>query len=540
MRSGRKSMPACGKKNPVSGSPGSRRSAGKAPHPFHELHGRIIEFLPDATFVIDRSGAVIAWNRAIEEMTRIRKEDILGQSGYVYALPFYGERRPILIDLVLAGDPHFERTYDFTSREENTLYAEVFSSAIHGGRGAYLWGKASPLFDDEGKVVGAIESIRDITERKHAELELKSSRERLEILFEYAPDAMFLTDAQGTLVAANRVAEAMTGYDRAEVAGKSILELRFLLPEELPKAVDILTSNSLGRHTGPNEFLLVRKDGSRIMVELRTFPTRIEGQILLLGSARDISRHKKNEAALRESERQLKFLSARLLVAQEEERKKIAADLHDSIGSYLTGIKLGLENLVDHAKSNGLPQSSLKSLATVTQGALEETRRIMTDLRPSILDDLGIIATIGWFCRQCRALYPGISIDERVTIEEKDVPEHLKITIFRIIQEAVNNAAKYSRSDLLELSLESTGKAIQLTVEDYGEGFDVEATGSRYGSHRGMGLAGMKERVELSSGVISIRSVPGEGTRIFASWDMNPSERLREPDGNSSGENPPL
>ncbi|MEN6483711.1 MAG: PAS domain S-box protein [Syntrophobacteraceae bacterium] len=523
----------------MSGSPGNRRSASKALPPTYELHGRIIEFLPDATFVIDRTGAVIAWNRAIEEMTRIRKKDILSQSGYAYALPFYGERRPILIDLVLVGDPRFEQTYDFTSREENTLVAEVFSSAVHGGRGAYLWGKASPLFDDEGDIVGAIESIRDITERKHAEFELKSSRQRLEILFEYAPDAMFLTDARGALVAANRAAEAMTGYSRADVAGKSILELRFLLPEELPKAVDILASNSLGWHTGPNEFELVRKDGSRIMVELRTFPTRIEGQTLLLGSARDISGHKKNEAALRESERQLKLLSSKLLVAQEEERKRIAADLHDSIGSYLTGIKLGLENLVVHAESNGLPHNSLKSLVGVTQGALEETRRIMTDLRPSILDDLGIVATIGWFCRQCRTLYPDLAIDERITIEEKDVPENLKITIFRIIQEAVNNAAKYSGSDLLDLSLESTGKTIRLIVEDYGEGFDVEATTSKCGTHRGMGLAGMKERVELSSGVISIRSVPGMGTRICASWELKPSDRLGESDGNSSGKDPP-
>jgi PAS domain S-box-containing protein len=129
----------------------------------------VIEFLPDATFVIDREGKVTAWNRAIEEMTGISKTKMLGKGNYEYTIPFYGKRRPILIDLALQSDLEDEKKYDSIRRNEDTLYGEVYVPKTYGGKGAYLWGTASVLRDAQEKIVGAIESIRDITERKRAE-----------------------------------------------------------------------------------------------------------------------------------------------------------------------------------------------------------------------------------------------------------------------------------------------------------------------------------------------------------------------------------
>ncbi len=133
----------------------------------------IIDFLPDATFVIDRGGTVIAWNRAMEEMTGVRKEDMLGKGDYAYSVPFYGEPRRLLIDLVFDEDRYTEQKYEYTDRRDTTIIAEVYISSLYEGEGGYLWGKASPLLDSEGNVVGAIESIRDITIRKNAEEQLK-------------------------------------------------------------------------------------------------------------------------------------------------------------------------------------------------------------------------------------------------------------------------------------------------------------------------------------------------------------------------------
>lgn len=139
----------------------------------------IIDFLPDATFVIDRDHTVVAWNRAIEKMTGTRKEDILGKGDYAYAIPFYGKRRPILIDLVGKQDSTVQSRYDIIS-EGDTVRAESFVKTAYQGKGAYLWGIAAPFYDHQGNWVGAIESIRDITVRKQAEEMLRQRTEKLE------------------------------------------------------------------------------------------------------------------------------------------------------------------------------------------------------------------------------------------------------------------------------------------------------------------------------------------------------------------------
>ena len=140
----------------------------------HKRLDEIIEFLPDPTFVIDADREVIAWNRAIEQMTGIPKEDMIGKGNYEYAIPFYGERRSILIDLAFLPDEEFEkRKYDTVHWSTDTLYGEVYVPKLFGGKGAYLSATASRLHDASGNIVGAIESIRDITEMKRAEAELQ-------------------------------------------------------------------------------------------------------------------------------------------------------------------------------------------------------------------------------------------------------------------------------------------------------------------------------------------------------------------------------
>jgi len=140
----------------------------------------IIDFLPDATFVINKNGTVIAWNRAIEKLTGVKATHVLGKDNYEYALPFYGERRPVLIDIVLKSDPSLENTNNSIRKQyDGTLSGEVFVPDLNG-KGTYLLESAAVLFDSEGEVYGAIESIRDITERKLAEEDLKSAKDRAE------------------------------------------------------------------------------------------------------------------------------------------------------------------------------------------------------------------------------------------------------------------------------------------------------------------------------------------------------------------------
>ena len=168
----------------------------------HQRLSDIIEFLPDATFVIDDKKKVVAWNRACEEMTGVGKEEIIGKGDYIYAVPFYGERRPVLIDLVTMGSDELRRKYTSIRRKGHFLYAESYTPTLHSGKGAYLTGDASPLFDKEGNIVGAIESIRDVTEIKHLETQLLHSQKM---------------EAIGTLAGGiahdfNNILTASTGY----------------------------------------------------------------------------------------------------------------------------------------------------------------------------------------------------------------------------------------------------------------------------------------------------------------------------------------
>jgi len=138
----------------------------------------IIEFLPDATFAIDRDGHIIAWNRAIEEMTGYTAEMMLGKGNYEYAIPFYGERRPILVDILSFRDDRTAKRYSFIKKDGDTLYTESDMPCVRG-RNRVLWGKASPLRDEEDNITGAIESIRDITEQKKTLDALKEREQEL-------------------------------------------------------------------------------------------------------------------------------------------------------------------------------------------------------------------------------------------------------------------------------------------------------------------------------------------------------------------------
>ncbi len=242
--------------------------------------------------------------------------------------------------------------------------------------------------------------------------------------------------------------------------------------------------------------------------------------IRMIGTVQDITERKRAEGALEKSERELRQLSSELLNVQETERKRISRELHDSIGQSLAAIKFGLENALDKIRlfSDREAVASLEALLPVIQWASEEVRRIHTDLRPSVLDDLGIIATISWFCREFEKLYSNIRIEKEIGIEEEDVPETLKIVVFRIFQEALNNIAKYGRADLVRIALREVDGRVELAIEDNGRGFDVDVVTSGKGLTGGFGLTSMKERAELSGGAFAVESILGAGTLVRAWW----------------------
>lgn len=385
-------------------------------------------------------------------------------------------------------------------------------------------------------------------------MEAEQRQAILEALLEHIPEGIAIVDAPELKIQAlSRYALLIEGLSREKVEGHSLTESfrPFLRTENTNsdqfRSLPIVRA-ALEGQTVSNEELLIRStDGNTLPILMSAGPI-LDSSGSVTGAVaawRDMSelkqiQHELQQArddleervyrrtielaeameSLRESENQLKTLASQLLRAQEDERKRIARELHDSIGSSLSAVKFCIENAVQQIKTGSGGPELLTHLSSVVEYSIEESRRIMTDLRPSILDDLGIIVTIGWFCRRYRSLYSDIYVEELVDVEEAEIPEPLKIIIFRIIQEAMNNAAKYSRASKITLSLTRDSGRINLRIEDDGVGFDLCAAVSRCDSTGGLGLTSMKERTELSGGWFEIKTAPGAGARIMASWEL--------------------
>jgi signal transduction histidine kinase len=222
---------------------------------------------------------------------------------------------------------------------------------------------------------------------------------------------------------------------------------------------------------------------------------------------------KERTEELSEANKTLRQLSTRLLSAQEDERRRIAGELHDTIGSCLSGVKFKIEDVLQQVgKAPTVVGESLSTIIPVIQEGIEDCRRLQQDLRPSMLDDLGLLPTLSWFCRRYQTIYAGIKIDLEQTLEESDIPNSLKIVIYRVTQEGLNNIAKHGKADLVHLSLRRMGRMIELSIEDNGTGFDPQSV------KQGLGLMSMRERTELSGGTFTMESTIGKGTTIKASW----------------------
>jgi PAS domain S-box-containing protein len=264
-----------------------RKQAEEALVESESKYRHLVTRSPDGIFIVDLSGKFISLNTAICDNLKYTEEELLSMKLWdIVPEKYHSLHKQRLIAIMNGVSTNASAEYEVIGKDGIAHSVEVLSVPYYKGK----------------EIVGFQGIARDITERKKSEDILRSSEERLKILFDYAPDAYYLNDLKGTFVDGNIACEKLMGYNKNELIGKNFLKLNLLSLKQLPRAAKLLIKNSLGQATGPDEFELNRKDGSKVTVEIITHPVKIKDQTLVLGMARDISGRKQAEKALRESE----------------------------------------------------------------------------------------------------------------------------------------------------------------------------------------------------------------------------------------------
>ena len=371
-------------------------------------------------------------------------------------------------------------------------------------------------------------------ELRRAQEELEVSRARYFDLYELAPVGYVTLSEKGLILEANLTFAALLRLTRGELINQPLT--RFIVRED--QDIHYRYHKRLLETGAPQvyEVRMSRKEADPFWTRVEAAAVHDTGGVSVWRVAvSDITRrilaeqaerwareelqrsHDALEERVEERTAEVRILSARLLSAQEEERRKISRDLHDGLGGLLSAIKYKFE------AAQG--PEDLKEVVSLLQEAIEDCRRIQKSLRPSLLDDLGLLATLNWLTREFEKKTQGVRLEKQFEIKEDTIPQALKTVIFRITQEALNNISKHSRADGVWLSLRNFKGALELAVRDNGQGFEAEKALSTKGAESGgFGLAIMRERAEGSGGTCSIVSGPGEGTIVRASWPKKTKE----------------
>jgi PAS domain S-box-containing protein len=396
--------------------------------------------------------------------------------------------------------------------------------------------------------------VQDFIEDKRAEDALRENEERYRTLFDLAPIAVYSCDVSGVIRDYNNRAAELWGRrpefgDTDERFCGSFKMYRpdgsFMPHEQCPMG-DVLTGKVPGIHDG--EVHIERPDGSRVIVIVNIAPLKDEGGEIIgaINCFYDVTERRKAEDALRQSVADrlqadqalrlaneelesivqkrtvsLRHLSAKLMRSQDDERRRIARNLHDSLGQYLASIKMNLESLrgSDAPNKDEVLSATLESV----ERSISETRTLSCLLHPPLLDEVGFSSAARW-CIDEFAKRSGIKVLELELPEGVDrLPELVRITLFRILQESLTNVHRHSGSPSVEVRLKvSNGQAV-LTVRDFGRGVPAELLqGSQTnGTHFGVGLSGMRERVNDLGGTFEIQS-SRKGTLITVSLPLAP------------------
>ena len=350
--------------------------------------------------------------------------------------------------------------------------------------------------------------IQDITEQKRANEQLRRSEHKYRLLFENNPMPMWMSSIpELNIIDVNESALRQYGYTREEFLRLNSMDLR------LPEDVETFLKDT--NHMAPGEGTTFqwrhkKKDGSIIYVEIFNYQIIYEGRPVWLGLSIDITEKTKAETLLKKSYEDIRELASHLQDVREEERAHIAREIHDELGQQLTGLKMDIAWL-GRRKDIGEEQrdQKIREILTFLDGTVNTVRKLSAELRPSILDDLGLVEALEWWSNEFEKR-AGITCSFRRPAQPLETPSGISIGLFRIYQESLTNVARHANAKSVAASLEAQNEQLVLKITDDGKGFDTSGIGHK----KTLGLLGMRERTLMMGGSYAIKSQPGKGTTV--------------------------
>ncbi len=467
----------------------------------------VLESVSDAVLALDRHWRFTYLNSAAERLLVRRRVDLLGRNVW--------EEFPQAIGST------FYREYHRAIAEGVIVAFEEFYPPL----ATWFSVRAYPT------PVGLAVYFQDVTERRQAEHALRENEERHRTISELTSDYNYTlsVSADGTTRLEQLTAgfTTITGYTLDEVnarGGWAVL----VHPEDLDEARAGL-ARVLSGQANASLVRLITKDGSLRWVRNLNKPI-IDAQLgrvtRIIGAGQDVTQRRKAEEELRENEERLHGLSRQLLAAQEGERRRLARELHDELGQTLTALSIHLKAAL--ALGGGPAQPVLEDAVAIADQAIDQVRHIALDLRPSVLDDLGLEAALRWYAdRQIRRTNLALHVD--TDLGGCRLSADMETACFRVAQEALTNVARHARAARAWVELRRRDAEVELTVRDDGVGFDPSVARGRAAEGASFGLLGMQERVQLLGGQFAIESQPGRGACVRARFHLEVVLPAQEP-----------
>ncbi len=471
-----------------------RKRTAEALRRSEEKFRNLVEAATDWIWETDARGVYTYASPQIKSLIGYEPEEIVGKRPFDLMPPEEAARVKNFVRQLTAEKRGFA-LFESVQQHRNGSLITTETSAV-------------PFYDDAGKLLGSRGIARDITERNRAEIALRESELRLRSVVTAAPVILFALDGDGIFTLSEGKGLDFLGLKAGEVVGQPVFELYADVPEIIADVKRALSGEN---------FTNTVKIGE-LYYESRYTPTFDETGAAatgLIGVSIDITSSKRIETELLASQKQLRALSGHLQIVREEERKEIARELHDELGQTLTALKIEVVRLGEKggaAKRNLSPaelQTKVSSMLSIVDGAMDTTRKIVAQLRPGVLDELGLAAAMEW---QTSEFQKRTRIKCRLEIEfdEAAACMNLKTTVFRILQECLTNIARHSGAKNAQIKLRDEGFRIFFEVEDDGRGINGRETGNQ----SSFGILGMRERALLLNGKVEISRVEPTGTRV--------------------------